>query len=158
MRANGEKDGPEWNTPAEVRWLPGMGTLIPAEVIERVGMMDANAFPQYFGDVDFSLRARRAGVPLVVCPEARLYNDVASTGVLVPPGPMDISSAVTVLCSIRSHASWRTRWRFWLRHCPWPLVAWQATRFYIPLMAAIAKKLTWDRWIQRRKWTQELCP
>lgn len=139
------KDGPEWDQPAHVAWFPGMGTLIPDTVLQRIGMMDADRFPQYFGDIDFCLRARRAGVPLVFCPEARLLNDVASTGALLPAGPITWRVVRSVLCSQRSHANWQTRWRFWLRHCPPLLIAWQAVRFYLPVLCAMGKKLTWDR-------------
>jgi len=145
QRGNDRVDGPEWSAPAEVEWLPGMGTLIPAEVVERVGMMDARHFPQYFGDVDFCLRARRAGVKVLLCPEAKLYNDVELTGALLPKGAINWKIAATVLGSQRSHSNWRTRLRFWARHCPAPLIPWQIVRFYGPLLAAIVKKLTWDR-------------
>ncbi|MGC8669518.1 MAG: glycosyltransferase family 2 protein, partial [Chthonomonadales bacterium] len=141
MDGNGEPDGPAWAEIRKATWLPGMGSLIPWSVVQQLGGMDAASFPQYFGDTDFTLRAHRAGIPLLVCPEARLYNDVASTGSLLPPGPITWQKAREVLFSMRSHANIRTRLRFWMRHCPIGLVPWQAMRFYIPLLAAIAKKL-----------------
>ena len=145
MRGDRCELGPERIMPTEVQWLPGMGTLIPSEVIDRIGRMDARAFPQYFGDTDFSMRAYRAGIPVMVSPDAILYNDVESTGVLLPSGAIKWRTACNVLFSIRSHANVRIRLRFWLRHCPLPLVPWQVVRFYLPLCATIAKKLTWDR-------------
>jgi GT2 family glycosyltransferase len=145
MRAGRQADATGGGRALQVHWLPGMGTLIPASAIQRIGLMDAERFPQYFGDADFCLRARRAGIPVLLCPEARLYNDVSSTGELLPEGAIDWRRAVSIFCSLRSHANWRTRWCFWLRHCPRALILWQALRFYLPLLAAIAKKLTWDR-------------
>jgi len=151
MRGNGGKIGPEWEEIAEVQWLPGMGTLISRDVIERIGNMDQLAFPQYFGDTDFSLRAHRAGIRVMVCPDAVLYNDVESTGVLLPSGAITWAIARNVLFSMRSHANMKIRLRFWLRHCPLPLVPWQVTRFYLPLFAVITKKMTWDRLPWSRK-------
>jgi GT2 family glycosyltransferase len=136
----------EWgNVPLEVHWLPGMGTLIPVTVFEIIGVMDERNLPQYFADADFCLRARRQGIPILLCPQARLYNDVRSTGVLLPSGPIEWRTVVAVFCSRRSHSQWLTRWRFWRRHCPLPLLPWQVVRFYVPVLAAMAKKLTWDR-------------
>ena len=141
---NGADDGPGWCGLREVHWLPGMGTLVPMGTMDRLGGMDAVAFPQYFADVDFCLRARQVGIPVLQCGDARLYNDVRSTGAMLPSGRVDLKTCVTILSSLRSHANWRPRFRFWGRHCPPPLIPWQAVRFYGPLLAVMLKKLTWD--------------
>jgi GT2 family glycosyltransferase len=126
---------------APMDWLPGMGTLIPVEVLERVGAMDTDRFPQYFGDVDFCLRARRASVAILVCAEAKLFNEVETTGLLLPDGPLDLATVKAVLMSRRSHANWTTRSRFWCRHCPPILVPWQVLRFYTPILASVALRM-----------------
>lgn len=141
MHGNGAAHGPHLEAPIKAQWLPGMGTLVPWNILQQLGGMDARNFPQYFGDTDFTLRACKAGIPLLVCPQARLYNDVASTGMLLPSGPIGLGVVRTLLWSQRSHSNLRTRFRFWMRHCPWPLIPWQAVRFYTPLMAAIARKM-----------------
>jgi GT2 family glycosyltransferase len=145
MRDNELNVSPELLKPKQVDWLPGMGTLIPVEVLEQTGKIDAKTFPQYFGDADFCLRAGRKGVAIWVWPEAKLYNDVESTGYLLPQGAITWKTAVNILCSLRSHSHWVTRLRFWMRHCPPLLIPWQVFRFYGPLLAIIAKKLTLDR-------------
>lgn len=124
-----------------VDWLPGMGSLVPLEVYERVGGVDARIFPQYFGDTDFSLRVRRAGVPVVCHRSLRLVNDADSTGILLPRGGIDLKIVWAILTHKRSHSNLATRLRFWLRHCPFPLVPWQFVRYYIPLGAVVTKKL-----------------
>jgi GT2 family glycosyltransferase len=43
----------------EPDWLTGMGVLIPAGVFDKTGLYDRRRFPQYFGDADFSLRAKK---------------------------------------------------------------------------------------------------
>ena len=51
-------------TPYAVDWLFGMGTYVPMEIFERIGLPDGERFPMSWGDADFSLRARHAGIPL----------------------------------------------------------------------------------------------
>ena len=45
----------------QVTHLPGRGLLIPAEVFRKIGLFDADHFPQSFADQDFTHRAIRAG-------------------------------------------------------------------------------------------------
>lgn len=59
-------------------WLTGMGVIIPKEAFEKTGLYDRKAFPQYFADADFSLRAKEAGFGLKVTKSAKLYNFVES--------------------------------------------------------------------------------
>lgn len=126
--------------PYEVSWLTGMGSLVPASVFERIGLVDSRNFPQYFGDADFFLRARRAGIRVLVCPRARMLNDVSSTGMLLPPGPRPLRQTWPLLTSLRSHSNFKIRTRFLLRHCPVRWLAWQVLRYYGPLLAAMVKK------------------
>lgn len=124
-----------------VDWLPGMGSLVPLHVYDLVGGVDARVFPQYFGDTDFSLRVGRAGVPVLCHRSMRLVNQVDSTGILLPSGGINLKTAWAILSDRRSHSNIPTRLRFWLRHCPFPLVPWQASRYYAPLLAAMARKV-----------------
>ncbi len=123
-----------------VDWLPGMGSLIPAPIFHQLGGIDEVAFPQYFGDTDFSLRVKKAGIPVLVCVESIVVNDVESTGLLLRPGAITMAQAKALLFSMRSHANIPTRMRFWLRHCPPLLIPWQAARFYGPVLGSILKK------------------
>lgn len=108
--------------PYEAGWLFGMGTLVPAEVFARVGFPDGDAFPMAWGDFEFSVRARAAGVPLVVDPRARLVHEVGDSDARVGGSP-----------SLRLYLSWMgdshhnlslaARREVWRRHGPrgtWP--------------------------------------
>ena len=75
-----QTDGPEYNVPFEADWLPGMGTLIHRNVFEKIGLMDAQSFPQYHGDSDFTLRAKLAGYKLLVLPQLCVWNDKSNSG------------------------------------------------------------------------------
>ena len=69
------EDRPKPREVRESRWLTGMGVLIPARAFSDIGQYDAETFPQYFADADFSLRAAKAGYKLLVSADAVLYND-----------------------------------------------------------------------------------
>jgi len=62
-------------------WLTGMGLLIPTDVFAKIGMLNQEKYPQYYGDTDFSLRAKEAGYGLVVSQNAKLSADVSSSWV-----------------------------------------------------------------------------
>ncbi len=86
---NGEKymigfeqsDSEQYNQVREVDWLPGMGTLVPVEAIEKLGYWDAENFPQYHGDSDFTYRAKTMGYQIMVYPQLKLWNDSLNTGI-----------------------------------------------------------------------------
>ncbi|MBN2349207.1 MAG: glycosyltransferase family 2 protein [Bacteroidales bacterium] len=71
-----------FNNVLEVDWLPGMGTLIPANVIKNIGYWDQKNFPQYHGDSDFTLRAKNNGYSIKVFQNLCIYNDTSNTGIL----------------------------------------------------------------------------
>jgi GT2 family glycosyltransferase len=59
------------NTPKtayEVDEVHGRGVLIPSDIIRRIGNYDFKIFPHYGGDTDFSFRAKKIGVKMLVEP------------------------------------------------------------------------------------------
>jgi GT2 family glycosyltransferase len=65
---------------AETDRACGAAMLIPRQALERVGELDEGLFA-YHEDTDWSLRAREAGLPIVVEPSARVRHKVsAATG------------------------------------------------------------------------------
>jgi GT2 family glycosyltransferase len=109
--------------PFAADWLFGMGTYVPLAVFDRIGLPDAARFPMAWGDLDFSLRAKRAGIPVLVDPAARLFHEVGDYDARVAGAP----SARTYLgwmadpkhnLSLSAHAE------IWRRYGPrlvWPL-------------------------------------
>jgi len=109
--------------PFPADWLFGMGTCVPCAVFDRIGMPDATRFPMAWGDLDFSLRAKRAGIAVLVDPSARLFHEVGDYDARVAGAP----SARTYLgwmadpkhnLSLSAHAE------IWRRHGPrvlWPI-------------------------------------
>lgn len=59
--------------------LTGMGTLIPSQIIRNIGLWDSYHFPQYYGDIDYTLRANENNIKIKVCPDLILYNDTSKS-------------------------------------------------------------------------------
>jgi len=122
---------PEEPFPAD--WLFGMGTYVPVEVFDRVGLPDAARFPMAWGDLDFSLRARRAGIPVLVAPRARLFHEVGDYDARVAGAPTWRTYAGW-MADDRHNLSLAAHAEIWKRHGPkflWPLSLALRTAFLI---------------------------
>ena len=71
----GEKDVGQFDVPGETDFATACCVLVRAELIREVGMFDP-IFGFYCEDVDWSLRARRAGWQLRYEPRARIWHRV----------------------------------------------------------------------------------
>lgn len=94
--------------PKPVELLTGCGTLVPTACFREVGLYDARWCPQYHGDSEFILRARKAGYEAVVALKAYVWNDVKH------------GSVVTSLLSRRSATFWKPHLVLFRRYAPWP--------------------------------------
>ena len=109
--------------PFPADWLFGMGTLVPCAAFDRIGLPDAVRFPMAWGDLDFSLRAKRAGIPVLVEPAARLFHEVGDYDARIAGAPTARQYAGWMAddkhnLSLSAHAE------IWRRHGPrllWPL-------------------------------------
>lgn len=68
----------ERGQPHECGWVPGAALIIKREVLESVGLLDEDLYT-YFDDVDYCLRAKRAGWPTWFVPESRIVHLVGKT-------------------------------------------------------------------------------
>src|SRR5262249_50471938 len=59
--------------PAPVDWVAGCSMIIRRQVFDTIGLMDEGYF-LYFDEVDFCLRARRAGWPCWYVPQSRIMH------------------------------------------------------------------------------------
>jgi GT2 family glycosyltransferase len=98
--------------------LPGRGTLVPAAAFRTAGLYDENNFPHYAADEDFSLRARKQGCRLAVCPRAVVMSHVAATG--IGKEKLSWSYLVRSFSSIKSPKNLKIRWRWAIRHARTP--------------------------------------
>jgi GT2 family glycosyltransferase len=67
--------------PHQTNWVAGASMIIRREVFEAIGLLDENYF-MYFEEVDFCLRAHRAGWPCWYVPQSHVVHFVGqSSGV-----------------------------------------------------------------------------
>ncbi|MEN8229369.1 MAG: glycosyltransferase family 2 protein [Bacteroidota bacterium] len=113
MLAYNKPDSPEYDRPIEVDWLAGMGTLVPVNIVQEIGWWDADTFPQYHGDSDFTFRAKTAGYRICSFPQLKLWNDKTSSGLKHGGTLKGLSRALT---DRRSNSNLKDNFRFYKRH------------------------------------------
>lgn len=64
--------------PRRTAWVSGCAMLVRREVFEAIGLLDPS-YTIYCEDVDFCLRARRAGFGCLYAPAARVFHKVSSS-------------------------------------------------------------------------------
>lgn len=104
--------------PRQSTWLTGMGVLVPTHVFNVVGYYDDKHFPLYFGDADFSERARRAGFTLWVDPKSRVYGDIHENWVGRNLKRPKIRFIYDLFTLINSPFQWKTRRLYYQRYWP----------------------------------------
>ena len=78
LRGFGARDGDEWRRELEVDYVAGCALLVRREVLEALGGFDDSYFA-YTEDVDFGLRARRAGWSSRIVGSAAAYHAPSSS-------------------------------------------------------------------------------
>jgi GT2 family glycosyltransferase len=124
-----EEDGDKFTSPVRVDWLPGMGTLVPRKVIEKIGYWDAVNFPQYHGDSDFTYRARLSGFELKVYPQLKIWNNRENTGLKHEGSFKKLRQLFT---DTKSNFNWKMNMLFYRKYSKSifayiPLLYWYAT-------------------------------
>jgi GT2 family glycosyltransferase len=72
-RGQNELDTGQYDEPFQADWVSGCAIFMRMSVVERIGMLDP-AFFIYSEEVDWCLRARRAGFSGLVVPTARIWH------------------------------------------------------------------------------------
>ncbi len=72
-RGQNQKDAGQFAQPLQSDWISGCAILVRRSVIEHVGMLDARFF-YYWEEVEWCLRARKAGWRIMLAPAARLWH------------------------------------------------------------------------------------
>lgn len=78
LRLNSRHKTASLDGPSETQVISGCAVLISGQAWLEVGDWDASYF-MYYEDVDFSIRARRAGFRLLVIPDAVVFHKVGGT-------------------------------------------------------------------------------
>ncbi len=122
-----------------VTTLSGRGMLVPVEVFQKIGNVDARRLPHYAADYEFSMRAARAGFRLAFSYEAVVRVNTAITGREGDlAAPVGFGEALHLLFSRRSIRNVMDRLRFVASACPREY----RLRNYAAVLAASAWLLT----------------
>ena len=78
-KGDGQIDRGQWERVIERDFLVGCALLMKRSMLEQIGLFDTGFQPAYYEDIDFCLRARRAGYRLLLAPQAKLWHKVATT-------------------------------------------------------------------------------
>lgn len=110
--------------PSELRGLhpvthfPGRGLLIPAAVFARIGLFDARRFPHYAADYDFTLRAGKAGFPVLCAYGAPLGVRVEESGGGTLIQHRSAANYLRHLTGMKGVGNLRIFFRYAIRNCP----------------------------------------
>ncbi|PJE59643.1 MAG: glycosyltransferase family 2 protein [Candidatus Portnoybacteria bacterium CG10_big_fil_rev_8_21_14_0_10_44_7] len=66
------------NQPREVDFITGCTMYIRGQVVKKIGLLSEDYF-MYHEDVDYCLRAKKAGFRIVFVPEAKIYHKISKT-------------------------------------------------------------------------------
>lgn len=108
----------DFNGVAESEWLTGMGVLVPARAFDKAGYYDEVNYPQYFGDAEFSLRAKKSGYKLLVVSEALVLGDINSSWVHRQLERPSLRFFWDLFFSVRSPYQIKTRVMFYKEYWP----------------------------------------
>ena len=114
----GEIDRGQFADLKEVEFLGGMGVLIPKSAFYDVGFFDDKNFPQYAGDVDYWLRAKKKGYKILLNPDSIIYDHPDKSGTKNLGPKLSPIYVLKSLFSIKSHINIKTQYKFFKHHCP----------------------------------------
>ncbi len=97
-----EQDHGQYNEPCDVDYVTGCAMAIRRSLFQKIGLLDDRYFPIYFEEIEFAVRAKKAGSRVVYCPQAVLYHLESKTEVIYSQNFF-----------FRMH---RGRWRFILKN------------------------------------------
>jgi GT2 family glycosyltransferase len=96
----------------------GQGTLFPVKAFRELGLYDEKHLPHYGADYDFTFRAARAGYPLYLCKQCKVYAYVEETGLVKVLEQFSLNSFINYFTSIRSPGNLKVRWWYAWNNCP----------------------------------------
>lgn len=102
-------------TYVETQSLPGRGTLIPMAVFDKIGLFDSKKYAHYMADIEFSIRAHKAGYRLIVNAKSLVYEYVRATGIQVEKG-VSLKQFLQAFTSVKSPTNLTVRYNFAIDH------------------------------------------
>jgi GT2 family glycosyltransferase len=121
----------------KVSVLPGRGTLFPVFVIDEIGLPAEKILPHYGADYDYTRRANRAGFDLMVCYDAAIKSNVATTGQHHRQTKISFSSARAFFFGRKSSGNLVDRFQFSFRAAENPIAG---TLFFLCSTARLVNR------------------
>jgi GT2 family glycosyltransferase len=112
-----EPDVAKFNEPTLVDYISGCAMLLRGTALQRVGLLDPEFFA-YHEDLDWCIRARRAGYRVAYVPSALVYHGMhASTGGGGYMSPITYLSARNSILFVQKNASRAEQLKFAIHLC-----------------------------------------
>lgn len=73
-----QTDRGQFETERKIGFATGCALLIPAQVIEKAGVLDERFF-LYYEDTEYSFRLQKLGISIYYCPRAVMYHKVGAS-------------------------------------------------------------------------------
>ncbi len=131
-----KEDSDELKQVRDVDWFTGMGTIIPKQVISKIGYWDNVNFPQYHGDTDLTYRAKLGGFQLKVFPSLIIYNHIENSGI---EHQGSFKNLIKLITDIRSKSNLRKNLIFYKKYVKSPLAYLPLMWFYIKIFGGFLK-------------------
>jgi len=107
-------------SPYSTSEFTGRAVFIPKDIFEHLGLIDAETFPQYGSDNDFSLRVTVSGRKAIVDPSNRVFLYTEEAGQNFSGNLLTLPIRFFKLMFYRKHGEVaRFWWRVLKRHAPW---------------------------------------
>lgn len=112
------KERPNSNTLPPNHYLSGLALLVHREVFEKIGLLDEKYF-LYFEDVEFSIRARKAGYDLGIARTKYTHAISATTSTFGPANLLYYHTRNALLFN-KTYGPWWVQitlpiWAFWIK-------------------------------------------
>lgn len=104
----------EWKTDL----LTGRGTIFPKSLINKIGFMHNQSMPQYGADVEFSVRAKKAGFKLKIYKKIKVYSYVNNTGKGSIYKKSNLKDFISSFFTLRSPNYYKSRFYFAKTYTP----------------------------------------
>lgn len=114
----GEKRTNKHHGMAEVSYLAGKGVLFPVGVFLRIGVFDAEHFPQYHADTDLILSACEAGYKVYLDYDSIIYSEVNTKNMVLPDQRITIGDIANTFRGPYSISNFRIYKNFAEKHFP----------------------------------------
>lgn len=109
------------DTPYHSDEAHGRGVVITRRIVEKIGMFDSETFPHYGADNDYSLRARKAGIEIIIMPQIKARLATENTG-MIDVSELNfrrrLSRVHAFLTDRKSGEALRVWWHIYHRHLP----------------------------------------